>query len=266
MDQNNHNNTIFGSTSISNLTHGQHTENPTSSSETSPSSIFRPHLDALPLSLITLPDGFPEFTASYPEIEYTVPESVFAESCPVCDEMAMESIEEGFIARYPRGWVLVACQRHVGVLRTSSGGTHVCVGGQLELRSKAALRLQERELKRSEEKAVEKRAAAANTAAAAAAAAAATSAAADKHYSNTYTTRSLSHLPSHSTNPPPLLHPHFLHPLPNALANHLLRHCPLHLALLLPLAPLQIPNSVRNPKVKIYMSDVQSKSTVYETE
>ncbi|KAG9664511.1 hypothetical protein KCU95_g2619, partial [Aureobasidium melanogenum] len=98
MDQNNYNNTIFGSTRISDLTHGQHTENPTSSSETSPSSIFRPHLDALPLSLITLPDGFPEFTASYPEIEYTVPESVFAESCPVCDEIAMESIEEGFIA------------------------------------------------------------------------------------------------------------------------------------------------------------------------
>ncbi|KAH0334577.1 hypothetical protein KCU74_g2873, partial [Aureobasidium melanogenum] len=178
MDQNNYNNTIFGSTRISDLTHGQHTENPTSSSETSPSSIFRPHLDALPLSLITLPDGFPEFTASYPEIEYTVPESVFAESCPVCDEIAMESIEEGFIARYPRGWVLVACQRHVEVLRTSSGGTHVCVGGQLELRSKAAYRFQERELKRSEEKAVEKRAAAANTAAAAAAAA--TSAVADK--------------------------------------------------------------------------------------
>ncbi|KAG9708560.1 hypothetical protein KCU73_g17511, partial [Aureobasidium melanogenum] len=81
MDQNNRNNTIFRSTiSTSNLINEQHTETPTSSSGTSPPSIIRPHLHALPLSLVTSPSGFPEFSASYPELEYTVPDSIFAES------------------------------------------------------------------------------------------------------------------------------------------------------------------------------------------
>lgn len=159
MDQNNRNNTIFRSTiSTSDLINEQHTETPTSSSGTSPPSILRPHLHALPLSLVTSPSGFPEFSASYPELEYTVPDSIFAESCPLCDEIALESTEQGFVARYPRGWVLVACKRHVDVLRTSEGGSHVVVGEQGELRSKAAYRFREREVKRREKKAVEERA------------------------------------------------------------------------------------------------------------
>lgn len=159
MDQNNHNNTIFRSTSILHPTNDQHTETSTPSSGTLPPSILRPHLHALPFSLIASPNGFPEFSASYPELEYRVPKGVFAESCPVCDEIAMEeSIEKGFVARYPRGWVLVACKRHVDVLRTSEGGSHVVVGGQPELKSKAAFRFRERELKRRKKKAVEERA------------------------------------------------------------------------------------------------------------
>ncbi|KAG9605480.1 hypothetical protein KCU77_g1377, partial [Aureobasidium melanogenum] len=82
MDQNNHNNTIFSPISISNLTNEQHTETPTSSSETVQPSILRPDFHALPFSLLTSPNGFPEFSTSYPEIEYRVPEGVFAESCP----------------------------------------------------------------------------------------------------------------------------------------------------------------------------------------
>ncbi|KEQ59216.1 uncharacterized protein M437DRAFT_78354 [Aureobasidium melanogenum CBS 110374] len=57
-----------------------------------------------------------------PEIEYTIPSHIFAESCPMCDEIALDEGErrEGFVARYPRGWVLVACKRHVDVLRTTN--------------------------------------------------------------------------------------------------------------------------------------------------
>ncbi|KAG9673703.1 hypothetical protein KCV03_g4724, partial [Aureobasidium melanogenum] len=75
MDQNNHNNTIFRSTSILHPTNDQHTETSTPSSGTLPPSILRPHLHALPFSLIASPNGFPEFSASYPELEYRVPKA-----------------------------------------------------------------------------------------------------------------------------------------------------------------------------------------------
>lgn len=92
-----------------------------------------------------------------PELEYTIPSHIFAESCPICDEIAMGTEEtegrERFVARYPRGWVLVACKRHAEILRTTSaGGNHVVVGGQPELRSKAALRFREREKQRKQQK------------------------------------------------------------------------------------------------------------------
>ncbi|KAG9520231.1 hypothetical protein KCV07_g4347, partial [Aureobasidium melanogenum] len=159
MDQNNHNNTtIFRSTD---------TGNPTSSSETS-LFILRPDLHALPFSLIASPNGFPEFSASYPGLEYRVP------------------------------------------------GARV------------------------------------------------------KHHTHTPNNTksrsgSLSHLPIHPSNPPPPLHPRLLSPMPNPLANHLCRRPPQHLALLFAPAAHNLPNPLRNPKVQIYMSDVQSKSPVYKT-
>ncbi|KAG9567608.1 hypothetical protein KCU71_g1042, partial [Aureobasidium melanogenum] len=173
MDQNNRNNTIFRSTiSTSNLTNEQHTETPTSSSGTSPPSILRPHLHALPFSLIASPNGFPEFSASYPELEYRVPG---------------------------------ACIKH---------HTHTTIATPNNTKSHD---------------------------------------------------RSLSHLPIHPSDPLPLLQPHLLRPLLNPLANHLCRRPPQHLALLLGPAAHNLPNPLRNPKVQIYMSDVQSKSPVHKT-
>lgn len=161
MEEPNDHNNVFRTISLSDLVHG-HTGNPSTriritSSDILPPSIARPEL-SLPWSLIRT-SSLADFTTSIPEVHYTVPANMFAESCPSCDEIAVENVEEGFVARYPRGWLLVACKRHAQMLKASGNGKHICVGGQPELRSKAAYRFQERELKPKEQKAAEKRAA-----------------------------------------------------------------------------------------------------------
>jgi hypothetical protein len=95
------------------------------------------------------------------ESRYTVPSSVFAESCPACDEMAMDFIDPSFAPRYPKGWELVACRRHAGALKSSVDDRQVLVGGVPEARKNCAMRYYARRMTQEVEKAAEKRAAAA---------------------------------------------------------------------------------------------------------
>jgi hypothetical protein len=95
------------------------------------------------------------------ESRYTVPSSVFAESCPACDEMAMDFIDPSFAPRYPKGWELVACRRHAGALKSSADERQVLVGGVPETRKNCAMRYYARRMTQEVEKAAEKRAAAA---------------------------------------------------------------------------------------------------------
>ncbi|KEQ90814.1 hypothetical protein AUEXF2481DRAFT_527643 [Aureobasidium subglaciale EXF-2481] len=49
---------------------------------------------------------------------FTVPEDVFAESCPTCDEIAADAgLVVGDGDEYPAGWKLIACRRHAQVLK-----------------------------------------------------------------------------------------------------------------------------------------------------
>jgi hypothetical protein len=95
------------------------------------------------------------------ESRYTVPSSVFAESCPTCDEMAMDFIDPSFAPRYPKSWELVACRRHAGALKSSVDDRQVLVGGVPEARKNSAMRYYSRRMTQEMEKAAEKRAAAA---------------------------------------------------------------------------------------------------------
>jgi hypothetical protein len=87
------------------------------------------------------------------ESRYTVPSSVFAESCPACDEMAMDFIDPSFAPRYPKGWELVACRRHAGALKSSVDDRQVLVGGVPEARKNCAMRYYSRRMTQEMEKA-----------------------------------------------------------------------------------------------------------------
>jgi hypothetical protein len=85
----------------------------------------------------------PTFQETYPDIMLpasdTVPSSIFAESCPACDEIAMDIMDPDSAPSYPKGWVLVACRRHAVVSESNSERQHF-VGGVLERRNTAAMR------------------------------------------------------------------------------------------------------------------------------
>jgi hypothetical protein len=75
---------------------------------------------------------------------YKVPSTVFAESCPACDEIAMDNLDSSFVPRYPQGWTLVACRRHAPALKADVDHRHVFVGGIPEAKSASATRYDSR--------------------------------------------------------------------------------------------------------------------------
>jgi hypothetical protein len=100
-----------------------------------------------------------DFVGEIPEGRYTVPSSVFAESCVVCDEQAMDVVDPSFVPRYPKGWELVACRRHAGALKSTVDDGEVFVGGVAEARKSSALRYYtRRNYLEAEKKAAEKKA------------------------------------------------------------------------------------------------------------
>ncbi|KAI5202640.1 hypothetical protein E4T39_04594 [Aureobasidium subglaciale] len=72
------------------------------------------------------------------EDHFTVPEGIFAESCPTCDDIAAD-IPFTIGEEYPHGWKLVACRRHATILKDKHDDIRY-VGGKPELGSQAAAR------------------------------------------------------------------------------------------------------------------------------
>jgi hypothetical protein len=72
-----------------------------------------------------------------------VPSSIFAESCPACDAIAMDIMDPDYAPSYPKGWLLVACRRHAVVLESNSD-RQAFVGGVLETRNTATMRYNSR--------------------------------------------------------------------------------------------------------------------------
>lgn len=95
---------------------------------------------------LSLPSTLPTPSLFLPETHFSVPSTIFAESCPVCDEVASESVDPEFVAKYPKGWVLVTCKRHSDLLKTNNLDTRklVWVGGNVESTAKAAERYEQR--------------------------------------------------------------------------------------------------------------------------
>jgi hypothetical protein len=85
----------------------------------------------------------PTFQETYSSIMLpatnTIPSSIFAESYPACDAIAMDIMDPDHAPSYPKGWVLVACRRHA-VVSESNSDRQQFVGGVLETRNTAAMR------------------------------------------------------------------------------------------------------------------------------
>jgi hypothetical protein len=90
------------------------------------------------------------------EGNYPVPASVFAKSCPTCDEIAMEIMDPYFTARYPKGWSLVACRKHASALKSDKTARDVFIGGVPESRAHSAIRYYSRRATQEAEKAAAK--------------------------------------------------------------------------------------------------------------
>jgi hypothetical protein len=90
------------------------------------------------------------------EGNYPVPSTVFAESCPTCDEIAMEIMDPYFTARYPKGWSLVACRKHASALKSDKTARDVFIGGVPESRAHSALRYYSRRAAQKAGKVAEK--------------------------------------------------------------------------------------------------------------
>ncbi|KAI5263166.1 hypothetical protein E4T47_09083 [Aureobasidium subglaciale] len=75
---------------------------------------------------------------------FTVPEDVFAESCPTCDEIAADAaLIVGDGDEYPARWKLIACRRHAQVLKDQNDDARY-VGFEAEVGRQAAERYYQR--------------------------------------------------------------------------------------------------------------------------
>ncbi|KAI5246441.1 hypothetical protein E4T42_06371 [Aureobasidium subglaciale] len=89
---------------------------------------------------------------------FTVPEDVFAESCPTCDEIAADTgLVVGDGDEYPAGWKLIACRRHAQVLKDQNDDARY-VGFEAEVGRQAAERYYQRLREQKDKKKAEAKA------------------------------------------------------------------------------------------------------------
>ncbi|CAD0115497.1 unnamed protein product [Aureobasidium uvarum] len=173
------------------------------------------------------------------ESQFAVPAHIFAESCPMCDEMALETTEGRVPLRYPQGWKLIY------------------VGGAAEVRARSANRHAHRNLDKPEEeqKATERKKIA--TPIPETKTPSSNPSSKEPKKKKKKRKRTLPNLHRSNTNPPPpRLHPHLLSSLPNTLATNLHRCHSRNLAPQHTNPTSTLPSPESRVTVKVYLSNV----------